>query len=146
MIGRLNHVAIAVPSLAAAMAQYRATLGAQVSEPVAQPAHGVSVVFVALPNPKIELLEPLGAASPVAGRRARGSCASPFSPRSYRLWCLPACGRPSGTMPSTWRSGSAVAARAEAENEMSKAIGLARDASHAVLTLRTRSWRRVNAE
>ena len=67
MIGRLNHVAIAVPSLAAAMAQYRAMLGAQVSEPVAQPAHGVSVVFVTLPNTKIELLEPLGAASPIAG-------------------------------------------------------------------------------
>jgi methylmalonyl-CoA/ethylmalonyl-CoA epimerase len=67
MIGRLNHVAIAVPSLAAASAQYRAMLGAEVSAPVAQPAHGVSVVFVTLPNTKIELLEPLGAASPIAG-------------------------------------------------------------------------------
>ena len=67
MIGRLNHVAIAVPSLAAAAAQYRAMLGAEVSAPVAQPAHGVSVVFVTLPNTKIELLEPLGAASPIAG-------------------------------------------------------------------------------
>ena len=67
MIGRLNHVAIAVPSLAAAVAQYRATLGAEVSEPMAQPAHGVTVVFVELPNTKIELLEPLGAASPIAG-------------------------------------------------------------------------------
>jgi methylmalonyl-CoA/ethylmalonyl-CoA epimerase len=67
MIGRLNHVAIAVPSLAAAVAQYRATLGAEVSAPMAQPAHGVTVVFVALPNTKIELLEPLGAASPIAG-------------------------------------------------------------------------------
>ncbi len=67
MIGRLNHVAIAVPSLAAASAQYRAMLGAEVSAPVAQPAHGVSVVFVILPNTKIELLEPLGAASPIAG-------------------------------------------------------------------------------
>ena len=67
MIGRLNHVAIAVPSLAAAVAQYRATLGAEVSEPMAQPAHGVTVVFVNLPNTKIELLEPLGAASPIAG-------------------------------------------------------------------------------
>ena len=67
MIGRLNHVAIAVPSLAAATAQYRATLGAAVSEPVAQPAHGVTVVFVMLPNTKIELLEPLGEASPIAG-------------------------------------------------------------------------------
>ena len=67
MIGRLNHVAIAVPSLAGAVAQYRATLGAEVSEPVAQPAHGVTVAFVNLPNTKIELLEPLGAASPIAG-------------------------------------------------------------------------------
>jgi methylmalonyl-CoA/ethylmalonyl-CoA epimerase len=67
MIGRLNHVAIAVPSLAAAAGQYRAMLGAEVSEPMAQPAHGVTVVFVALPNTKIELLEPLGAASPIAG-------------------------------------------------------------------------------
>lgn len=67
MIGRLNHVAIAVPSLAAATAQYRTMLGAEVSEPVAQPAHGVSVVFVVLPNTKIELLEPLGEASPIAG-------------------------------------------------------------------------------
>ena len=67
MIGRLNHVAIAVPSLAAATAQYRAMLGAEVTEPMAQPAHGVTVVFVNLPNTKIELLEPLGAASPIAG-------------------------------------------------------------------------------
>ena len=66
MIGRLNHVAIAVPSLAAAVAQYRATLGAEVSEPVAQPAHGVTVVFVNLPNTKVELLEPLGEKSPIA--------------------------------------------------------------------------------
>jgi methylmalonyl-CoA/ethylmalonyl-CoA epimerase len=66
MIGRLNHVAIAVPSLAGAVAQYRATLGAQVSEPVAQPDHGVTVVFVTLPNTKIELLEPLGPDSPIA--------------------------------------------------------------------------------
>jgi len=67
MIGRLNHVAIAVPSLAAAVAQYRAMLGAEVSEPMAQPAHGVTVVFVTLPNTKIELLEPLGQASPISG-------------------------------------------------------------------------------
>ena len=66
MIGRLNHVAIAVPSLAAATAQYRGMLGAQVSEAVAQPAHGVTVVFVNLPNTKIELLEPLGESSPIA--------------------------------------------------------------------------------
>src|SRR5271165_4875404 len=66
MIGRLNHVAIVVPSVAAAAAVYRDTLGASVSAPVALPAHGVTVVFVTLPNTKIELLEPLGAASPVA--------------------------------------------------------------------------------
>ena len=66
MIGRLNHVAVAVPDLAAAAAQYRDTLGAQVSAPSAQPEHGVTVVFVTLPNSKIELLEPLGAGSPIA--------------------------------------------------------------------------------
>ncbi len=66
MIGRLNHVALAVPDLAAAAAQYRDTLGAQVSAPSAQPEHGVTVVFVTLPNTKIELLEPLGAGSPIA--------------------------------------------------------------------------------
>jgi len=67
MIGRLNHVAIAVPDLAAASALYRRTLGARVSAPQALPAHGVSVVFVELPNTRIELLEPLGEASPVRG-------------------------------------------------------------------------------
>ena len=67
MIGRLNHVAIAVPDLAAASALYRQTLGAEVSEPVEQPEHGVTVVFVELPNTKIELLHPLGADSPIAG-------------------------------------------------------------------------------
>jgi methylmalonyl-CoA/ethylmalonyl-CoA epimerase len=66
MIGRLNHVAIAVPDLAAASAQYRDTLGAKVSEPLDQPAHGVTVVFVELPNAKIELLHPLGENSPIA--------------------------------------------------------------------------------
>jgi len=66
MIGRLNHVAVAVPDLAAAAAQYRDTLGARVSAPDARPEHGVTVVFVTLPNTKIELLEPLGADSPVA--------------------------------------------------------------------------------
>jgi methylmalonyl-CoA/ethylmalonyl-CoA epimerase len=66
MIGRLNHVAIAVPSLATAVAQYRNALGADVSEPLAQPEHGVTVVFVNLPNTKIELLEPLGERSPIA--------------------------------------------------------------------------------
>ncbi len=67
MIGRLNHVAIAVPNLKDASELYRQTLGADVSEPVPQPAHGVTVVFVTLPNTKIELLEPLGEASPIKG-------------------------------------------------------------------------------
>ncbi|MCR9124210.1 MAG: methylmalonyl-CoA epimerase [Phyllobacteriaceae bacterium] len=66
MIGRLNHVAIAVPNLAAAVAKYRDTLGATVSEPQALPEHGVTVVFVELDNTKTELLEPLGEGSPVA--------------------------------------------------------------------------------
>jgi methylmalonyl-CoA/ethylmalonyl-CoA epimerase len=67
MIGRLNHVAIAVPDLAAASALYAETLGAKVSAPLAQPKHGVTVVFVDLPNTKIELLHPLGESSPIAG-------------------------------------------------------------------------------
>ncbi len=67
MIGRLNHVAIAVPDLAAAAAQYRDTLGARVGEPQDEPAHGVTVVFIELPNTKIELLHPLGANSPIRG-------------------------------------------------------------------------------
>lgn len=66
MIGRLNHVAIAVPNLAAATALYRDTLGAKVSEPQAEPDHGVTVVFIELPNTKVELLEPLGEGSPIA--------------------------------------------------------------------------------
>jgi methylmalonyl-CoA/ethylmalonyl-CoA epimerase len=66
MIGRLNHVAIAVPDLDAAVAQYRDLLGAKVSPPVAQPAHGVTTVFIELPNTKVELLHPLGDASPIA--------------------------------------------------------------------------------
>jgi methylmalonyl-CoA/ethylmalonyl-CoA epimerase len=65
MLGRLNHVAIAVPDLDAATATYRDTLGAKVSQPQALPEHGVTVVFVELPNTKIELLEPLGEASPI---------------------------------------------------------------------------------
>ncbi len=71
MIGRLNHVAIAVPDLAAAAAQYRDTLGAEVSAPADEPDHGVTVVFVTLPNTKIELLSPLGADSPIAKFLAR---------------------------------------------------------------------------
>ena len=66
MIGRLNHVAIAVRDLAKASALYRESLGAKVSAPQAEPAHGVTVVFIELPNTKIELLEPLGENSPIA--------------------------------------------------------------------------------
>ena len=67
MLGRLNHVAIAVPDLKTGSEVYRSMLGATVSAPQAEPAHGVTVVFVELPNTKIELLEPLGDASPIAG-------------------------------------------------------------------------------
>lgn len=66
MIGRLNHVAIAVADLQAASAHYRDGLGATVSAPAALPEHGVTVVFVELPNAKVELLEPLGEGSPIA--------------------------------------------------------------------------------
>jgi methylmalonyl-CoA/ethylmalonyl-CoA epimerase len=66
MIGRLNHIAIAVPDLTVAVATYRDTLGAAVSQPLDQPDHGVTVVFVELPNTKVELLRPLGADSPIA--------------------------------------------------------------------------------
>jgi methylmalonyl-CoA/ethylmalonyl-CoA epimerase len=66
MLGRLNHVAIAVRDIAKAADVYRSTLGAAVSEPVPQPAHGVTTVFINLPNTKIELLEPLGNGSPIA--------------------------------------------------------------------------------
>ena len=66
MIGRLNHVAIAVRDIAAASALYRDTLGAEVSAAVPQVEHGVTTVFVTLPNTKIEFLEPLGADSPIA--------------------------------------------------------------------------------
>jgi methylmalonyl-CoA/ethylmalonyl-CoA epimerase len=66
MIGRLNHVAIAVPDLDAAAATYRDTLGAKVSAPQAEPDNGVTVIFVDLGNTKIELLHPLGAGSPIA--------------------------------------------------------------------------------
>ncbi len=65
MLGRLNHVAIAVPDLAAGCQVYRTMLGASVSEPQIEPDHGVTVVFVELPNTKIELLEPLGENSPI---------------------------------------------------------------------------------
>ena len=66
MIGRLNHVAIAVKDIAKASKVYKDALGADVSEKVPQPDHGVSTVFITLPNTKIELLEPLGEGSPVA--------------------------------------------------------------------------------
>ncbi|SCW28007.1 methylmalonyl-CoA epimerase [Rhizobium mongolense subsp. loessense] len=65
MLGRVNHIAIAVPDLAAATAGYRDTLGARVSQPQPLPEHGVTVVFVELANTKIELLEPLGENSPI---------------------------------------------------------------------------------
>ncbi len=66
MIGRLDHVAIVVPDLAAAMRTYEEGLGAEVSPPLDLPEHGVTVAFVALPNTKVELMQPLGEASPVA--------------------------------------------------------------------------------
>lgn len=71
MLGRLNHIAIAVPDLAAATAKYRDTLNARVSEPQPLPEHGVTVVFVELENTKTELLEPLGEDSPIAAFLAR---------------------------------------------------------------------------
>jgi len=66
MIGKLNHVAIVVPDLKKAATLYRDTLGAQVSEPLELPEHGVSTIFITLPNSKIELLHPLGEHSPIA--------------------------------------------------------------------------------
>ncbi len=71
MLGRLNHVAIAVPDLAAASAIYRDTLGASVTVPQALPEHGVTVVFIDLGNTKVELLEPLGDGSPIAAFLAK---------------------------------------------------------------------------
>ena len=71
MIGRLNHVAIAVPDLEAAARLYRETLGATISEAVALADHGVTTIFVDLPNTRVELLEPLGETSPIAGFLAR---------------------------------------------------------------------------
>ena len=71
MIGRLNHVAIAVPDLEAAAKVYRDTLGAKVSAAIDQPEHGVTTVFIELPNTKIELLHPLGDNSPIAGFLAK---------------------------------------------------------------------------
>jgi methylmalonyl-CoA/ethylmalonyl-CoA epimerase len=71
MLGRVNHIAIAVPDLATATATYRDTLGAKVSDAQALPEHGVTVVFVELPNTKVELLEPVGEASPIAAYLAK---------------------------------------------------------------------------
>lgn len=71
MLGRLNHVAIAVPDLAAASAVYRDTLGATVTDPQALPEHGVTVVFIEFGNTKVELLEPLGEGSPIAAFLAK---------------------------------------------------------------------------
>ncbi len=73
MIGRLNHVAIVVPDLQAATNTYRDTLGASVSAPLDLPEHGVTTVFVELPNTKIELLHPLGENSPIAGFLAKNA-------------------------------------------------------------------------
>lgn len=71
MLGRINHVALAVPDIAKASRAYRETLGAVVSAPQALPEHGVTVVFVELPNSKVELLEPLGEVSPIAAFLAK---------------------------------------------------------------------------
>jgi methylmalonyl-CoA/ethylmalonyl-CoA epimerase len=71
MIGRLNHLAIAVPNLASASAVYADMLGAKVSAPLPLPEHGVTVVFIDLANTKVELLEPLGEASPIAAFLAK---------------------------------------------------------------------------
>ncbi|HZG30166.1 MAG TPA: methylmalonyl-CoA epimerase [Ensifer sp.] len=73
MLGRVNHIAIAVPDLTAATTVYRDTLGAKVSQAQALPEHGVTVVFVELPNTKVELLEPLGEASPIAAFLSKNS-------------------------------------------------------------------------
>lgn len=71
MLGRVNHIALAVPDLAEAVERYRSVLGASVTEPEALPEHGVTVVFVTLANTKVELLEPLGAESPIAAFLAK---------------------------------------------------------------------------
>ncbi|WP_426230004.1 methylmalonyl-CoA epimerase [Pararhizobium sp. DWP3-4] len=71
MLGRVNHIALAVPDLAEAVERYRSMLGASVTEPEALPEHGVTVVFVTLENTKVELLEPLGAESPIGAFLAK---------------------------------------------------------------------------
>ena len=91
MIGRLNHVAIAVSDIAKATKVYRDTLGAEVSAKVAQPDHGVSTVFITLPNTKIELLEPLGSDSPSQNSSsATPTAASITSVTKCRTFALPA--------------------------------------------------------
>ena len=97
MIGRLNHVAIAVPDLAAATAQYKDTLGAEVSAPLPQPEHGVTVVFVILPNTKIELLEPLGEGSPIASFLQRNPAGG------IHHICYEVDGHPGGARPAEGR-------------------------------------------
>jgi methylmalonyl-CoA/ethylmalonyl-CoA epimerase len=88
MIGRLNHVAIAVPDLEAAAAQYRGTLGAKVGAPQPEPDHGVTVVFIELPNTKIELLHPLGEAPPSSGswKRTPRAASTTSAMRSTTFW------------------------------------------------------------
>ena len=86
MIGRLNHIAIAVPDLARAAELYRTVMGAKVSAPKAQPAHGVTVVFVELPNTKIELLHPLGEKSPIANFLARNADGGILVPSFQGNW------------------------------------------------------------
>ena len=71
MIGRINHIAIAVPDVAVAARQWETMLGAKVSAPQTLPQHGVRIVFVTAPNGKVELMEPFGKASPIAGFLAR---------------------------------------------------------------------------
>lgn len=71
MLGRINHIALAVPDLNVAVARYRDSLGASVSAPQALPEHGVTVVFVQFDNSKVELLEPLGESSPIASFLAK---------------------------------------------------------------------------
>ena len=104
MIGRLNHVAIAVPDLAAASGLYRDTLGATVTDPVPIPEHGVTTVFVELPNTKIELLHPLGEDSPIAKFLER----NPGGQIIYDVKCtrfLDALIREHGGQPLMWKTG-----------------------------------------
>src|SRR3546814_15821727 len=94
MIGRLNHVAIVVPDLAAATALYRDTLGATVSAPLDIPGHGVTTVFVELPNTKIELLHPLGDASPIRNfleKNSSGGMHHRSEERSVGSECVSTC-------------------------------------------------------